>query len=52
MIDGEGRRIPWNDVSHFVDDAMRDLMRQIVDRMYTFQVESEIPACLRVIDRR
>ena len=51
VIDGDGRRIPWNDVSHFDDDAMRDLMRQIVDRVYTFQVKSEDPAFLRVIDR-
>ena len=51
VIDGEGRRIPWNDVSHFHDDAMRDLMRQIVDRMYTFKVKSGEPAFLRVIDR-
>ncbi len=27
VIDGEGRRIPWNDVSHFDDDAMCALMR-------------------------
>jgi len=51
VVDGEGRRIPWNDVSHFDDDAMRDLMRQIVDRVYTSQVKSEDPAFLRVIDR-
>ena len=51
VIDGEGRQIPWNDVSHFDDDAMRDLMRQIVDRVYTFQVNVEDSAFLRVIDR-
>ena len=51
VIDGEGRRIPWNDVSHFDDDAMRDLICQIMDRMYTFQVKSGDPAFLRVIDR-
>lgn len=36
MIDADGNRIPWNRVSHFDDDAMRDLMRQVVDRLYTF----------------
>ena len=50
VIDGAGRRIPWNDMSHFDDDAMRDLMRQIVDRVYTFQVKSDDPVFLRVID--
>ena len=51
VIDGEGRRIPWNGVSHFDDDVMRDLMRQIVDRVYTFQVKAEDPAFLKVVDR-
>ena len=51
VIDGDGRRIPWNDVSHFDDDARRDLMRQIVDRMYTFQAKADDPAFLQVIDR-
>ena len=51
VIDGDGRRIPWNDVSHVDDDAMRDLMRQIVDRVYTFQAKAEDPAFLKVIDR-
>ena len=51
VIDGDGRQIPWNDVSHVDDDAMRDLMRQIVDRVYTFQVKPEDPALLKVIDR-
>lgn len=50
VIEGEGRWIPWNDVSHF-DDAMRDLMRPITDRVYTFHVRAEDPAFLRAIDR-
>ena len=37
VIDADGRRISWPDVSHFDDDAMRDLMRQVVDRLYTFE---------------
>jgi len=36
VIDGAGREIPRNDMSHFDDHAIRDLMRLIVDRMYTF----------------
>ena len=58
VVDADGRRIPWPEVSHFDDEAMRDLMRQIVDRVYTFQVmagdpdfqdsiERWIPAALR-----
>ena len=29
VIDADGRRIPWPEISHFDDDAMRDLMRQV-----------------------
>ena len=36
VVDADGRRIPWPQVSHFDDDAMRDLMREIVDKLYTF----------------
>ena len=51
VIEGDGRRLPWNDASHFDDDVMRDLMRQIVDRVYTFRVKGEDPAFLKVVDR-
>lgn len=30
VVDADRRRIPWNDVSHFDDHIMRDLMRQRV----------------------
>ena len=51
VIDADGRRIPWPDVSHFDDDAMRDLMRQIVDRLYTYQIRAEEPGFLERINR-
>ena len=51
VIDADGRRIPWPDVSHFDDDAMRDLMRQVVDRLYTFQIRAEEPGFLERIGR-
>ena len=38
VIDADGREIAWNDVSHLDDDQMRDLMREIVNRLYTFHV--------------
>lgn len=41
VIDATGRKIPWTEVSHFDDDAMRDLMRQIVNRLYTFQLKTD-----------
>ena len=43
VVDADGRRIAWPGVSHFDDDAMRDLMRQVVDRLYTFHVMIDDP---------
>ena len=37
VIDADERRIPWPHVSHCDDDEMRDLIRQVVDRLYTFE---------------
>ena len=38
VVDADGRRLPWPDVSHFDNDTMRDLMRQVVNRLYTFHL--------------
>ena len=35
--------MPWPDVSRFDEDEMRDLMRQIVNKIYTFLVKMEDP---------
>ncbi|MDD9990159.1 MAG: hypothetical protein OXP75_00005 [Rhodospirillales bacterium] len=43
VVDADGQRIPWPRVSHFDDDAMRDLMRQVVDRLYTFHAKIDDP---------
>ena len=43
VVDADGQRIPWLRVSHFDDDAMRDLMRQVVDRLYTFHAKIDDP---------
>ena len=51
VVDGEGRKIPWTEVSHFDDEVMRDLMRQIVNRLYTFQLKTDDPHFQRLIDR-
>ena len=44
--DAEGRRIPLPEVSHFGDDAMRALMREIVDKLYTFMLLAGEPGFL------
>ncbi len=46
VVDAEGRHIPWPEVSHFGDDAMRELMREIVDNLYTFLLLSREPGFL------
>jgi len=51
VVDANGRKIPWTEVSHFDDDAMRDLMRQIVNRLYTFQLKTDDPHFQKLIDR-
>ena len=43
VVDAEGRRIPWPEVSRFDENEMRDLMREIVNKLYTFFVKGEDP---------
>lgn len=38
VTDADGRQIPWSEVSRISDDEMRDLMREVVNRLYTFQL--------------
>ena len=51
VIDADGRKIPWPEVSHFDDDAMRDLMRQVVNRLYSFQLLAADPGFQRWMAR-
>ena len=43
VIDANGRRIPWPEVSHISQDEMRDLMRQVVNQLYTCQLYAGDP---------
>ncbi|MXW93301.1 MAG: hypothetical protein F4114_12535 [Rhodospirillaceae bacterium] len=43
VVDAEGRRLPWPDVSRFDENEMHDLMRQIVNKIYTFLVKMDDP---------
>ena len=49
--DAEGNLIPWSEVSRINDDEMRALMREIVDRLYTFHLRIDDPAFRAEIDR-
>jgi len=41
ITDAEGRQIPCAEECHLVDVQMRHLMRQIVDRLYTFYLKAD-----------
>ena len=43
VIDADGRRIPWREASHIEQDEMRDLMRKVVNRLYTCHLHSGDP---------
>ena len=43
VIDADGRRIPWPEVSHISQDEMRDLMRKVVNQLYTCQLYAGDP---------
>jgi hypothetical protein len=51
VLDADDKRIPWSEVSRINDDEMRDLMRQIVNRLYTFHLNSDDPGLRSEIDR-
>ena len=41
VIDANGRRIAWPEVSRIGNDEMGRLMRQVVNRLYTFQAKAD-----------
>ncbi len=51
VIDADGREIAWNDVSHLDDDQMRSLMKEIVNRLYTFNISIDDPDFRNSVDR-
>ena len=51
VVDADGNRIPWSEVSRIDDDEMRALMREIVDRLYTFHLRIDDPAFRAEINR-
>lgn len=51
VVDADGRRIPWTEVSHISDDEMRELMRDIVNRLYTFHLCADDPKLQAEIEK-
>jgi hypothetical protein len=51
VVDADGNSIPWTEVSHISDDEMRNLMRDIVNRLYTFHLCADDPGLQAEIER-
>tara|TARA_R110002094_G_scaffold94898_2_gene95889 strand:- start:368 stop:853 length:486 start_codon:yes stop_codon:yes gene_type:complete len=51
VIDAEGREIPWLEASHINDAQMASLMRDIVNRLFTFHIKSDDPGFREDLDR-
>ena len=51
VVDATGRTICWRDVSHIDDAQMADLMRGIVDRLFTFHMRRDEPSFRDHLDR-
>jgi long-chain acyl-CoA synthetase len=51
VIDADGREIPWPEVSRFDDDEMKTLMKQVVNRIYTFFMCADEPVLRQKIDK-
>ena len=51
VLDADGRRIPWTEVSRFDEDEMRALMRDIVNRLYTFHLYADDPKLQAQLER-
>ena len=50
VIDADGRRLSWTDVSRIDDNEMRDFMREVVTRLYTFCHQAQDPDFLDRIE--
>lgn len=51
VVDANGRRIPWPEVSRIGNDEMRDLMREVVNRLYTYQLKAGDAHFVAMMDR-
>lgn len=51
VIDANGRRIAWPEVSRIGDQEMGRLMRQVVNRLYTFQAKADDLHFVTMMDR-
>jgi hypothetical protein len=50
VIDAEGNEISWAELSRIDNDEMKTLMKEIVNRMYTFFMNAENPTFSKQTD--
>lgn len=43
IIDADGNEIPWNEASHITNSQMKNLMKEIVNRVFTFLMQQSDP---------
>ena len=51
VIDGFGRETPWTETSKINDDEMKILMKQIVNRLYTWHMKPDALASTEYVKR-
>ena len=51
VIDADGRRTPWPDVSRIGNEKMGRQMRQVVNRLYTFHAKANDLHFVAMMDR-
>jgi len=51
VLDAEGNQIPWAEVSRIDDDEMRALMKNIVNRIFTFHLCADDPKLQAEIEK-
>ncbi|MBF0309976.1 MAG: hypothetical protein HQL56_10655 [Magnetococcales bacterium] len=51
VIDADGNETPWPVVSLLDDTEMKALMKQVVNRLYTFYLKADDPDFQRMLDR-
>ena len=51
VVDADGRKIPWPEISRIDDDEMGALLRDVVNRLYTFHLKTDDPRLRAEIER-
>ena len=51
VVDANGRRVPWSEVSRIGNEEMGRLMREVVNRLYTYQVKAGDLHFVTMMDR-